>query len=201
VLSLKDYNFGLTGTAGYIASRHLKAMKETWNSLVAALDNFDSVGIMDSYFPYSDFFVEFERFDRHFDKLKWQGTKIDFVRICTPNYFHDSHLRFALRHGADAICEKPLVLNPWNIDALMEIERKTGRQVYNILQLRLHSVIKKLRETVAKGPKDNSYYIDLPYITSRGNWYDISWKGNIQKSGSIATKLFYNFIKKRYFCV
>ena len=134
-------NFGIVGVAGYIAIRHLKAIKDTGNQLVAALDRFDSVGQMDAFFPEADFFVEFERFDRHFDKLKRTGTKIDYVSICSPNYLHDSHIRFALRHGADAICEKPLVLNPWNVDALMEIERETGKRIYNILQLRLHPSI------------------------------------------------------------
>lgn len=186
-------NFGLIGAAGFIAVRHLKAIKETGNTLVAALDKFDSVGIMDSYFPNADFFTEFERFDRHIDKLKRQGTKIDFVSICSPNYLHDSHIRFALRHGADAICEKPLVLNPWNIDALSEIEKETGRNIYNIFQLRLHSVIKKLKEDIEKGPKDKIYNIDLTYITSRGHWYDTSWKGDIQKSGGVATNIGVHF--------
>jgi len=185
--------FGLIGVAGFIAVRHLKAIKETGNNLVAALDKFDSVGLLDSYFPTADFFTEFERFDRHFDKLKRQGQKIDFVSICTPNYLHDSHIRFALRQGADAICEKPLVLNPWNIDALAEIEKETGKNVYNILQLRLHPVIKKLKEEIVNGPKGKTYDIDLTYITSRGNWYDISWKGDIDKSGGIATNIGVHF--------
>jgi UDP-N-acetyl-2-amino-2-deoxyglucuronate dehydrogenase len=186
-------NFGLIGVAGYIALRHLQAIKETGNNLIAALDRFDSVGKLDSFFPKSDFFVEFERFDRHFDKLKRLGTKIDYVSICTPNYLHDSHIRFALRQGADAICEKPLVLNPWNIDALAEIEHETGGRVFNILQLRLHPVIIKLKNDIENGPKDKIYDIDLSYITSRGNWYDISWKGNIQKSGGIATNIGVHF--------
>ena len=186
-------NFCLIGAAGFIAVRHLKAIKDSGNNLVAALDKFDSVGIIDSYFPNADFFTEFERFDRHIDKLKRQGTKIDFVSICTPNYLHDSHIRFALRHGADAICEKPLVLNPWNIDALAEIEKETGKKVYNIFQLRLHSVIKKLKEDIENGPKDKIYDIDLTYITSRGHWYDTSWKGDIQKSGGIATNIGVHF--------
>lgn len=186
-------HFGLIGVAGFIAVRHLRAIKDTGNNLVAALDKFDSVGLLDNYFPTADFFTEFERFDRHFDKLKRQGQKIDFVSICTPNYLHDSHIRFALRQGTDAICEKPLVLNPWNIDALAEIERETGGHVYNILQLRLHPVIRKLKEEIDKGPADKIYDIDLTYITSRGNWYDISWKGNIQKSGGIATNIGVHF--------
>jgi UDP-N-acetyl-2-amino-2-deoxyglucuronate dehydrogenase len=188
-----EKNFGLIGVAGFIAVRHLKAIKETGNNLVAALDKFDSVGILDNFFPNADFFTEFERFDRHFDKLKRQGHKIDFVSICTPNYLHDSHIRFALRQGADAICEKPLVLNPWNIEALTEIERETDGQIYNILQLRLHPVIKKLKEDIENGPKNKIYDVDLSYITSRGNWYDISWKGDIQKSGGIATNIGVHF--------
>ena len=186
-------HFGLIGVAGFIAVRHLRAIKDTGNNLVAALDRFDSVGLLDGYFPTADFFTEFERFDRHFDKLKRQGQKIDYVSICTPNYLHDSHIRFALRQGTDAICEKPLVLNPWNIDALAEIEKETGKNVYNILQLRLHPVIMKLKEDIEKGPKGKVYDIDLTYITSRGNWYDISWKGNIQKSGGIATNIGVHF--------
>ena len=188
-----EKNFGLIGVAGFIAVRHLRAIKETGNNLVAALDKFDSVGLLDSYFPTADFFTEFERFDRHFDKLKRQGHKIDFVSICTPNYLHDSHIRFALRQGTDAICEKPLVLNPWNIDALAEIEKETGKNVYNILQLRLHPVIMKLKEDIGNAPKGKVYDIDLTYVASRGNWYDISWKGNIQKSGGIATNIGVHF--------
>jgi UDP-N-acetyl-2-amino-2-deoxyglucuronate dehydrogenase len=186
-------NFGLIGVAGYIAVRHLKAIKDTGNNLLASLDRFDSVGIIDSYFPESDFFVEFERFDRHFDKLKRTGTKIDYVSICSPNYLHDSHIRFALRHKADAICEKPIVLNPWNIDALQEIEKETGRNVYTILQLRLHPKILELREKIQNGQKGKIYNIDLSYITSRGNWYNISWKGDIQKSGGVATNIGVHF--------
>jgi UDP-N-acetyl-2-amino-2-deoxyglucuronate dehydrogenase len=186
-------NFGLIGVAGYIAIRHLKAIKETGNNLLASLDKFDCVGILDSYFPGSDFFVEFERFDRHFDKLKRTGTKIDYVSICSPNYLHDSHIRFALRHKADAICEKPIVLNPWNIDALQVIEKETGKRVYTILQLRLHPKIMELRDKIKNGPKDKVYNIDLTYITSRGNWYNISWKGDVQKSGGVATNIGVHF--------
>ena len=144
-------NFALIGAAGYIAPRHMQAIKAVGGNLVAALDKHDSVGILDSYFPDCDFFTEFERFDRHLDKLKRKGIKIDYVSICSPNYLHDSHIRFALRHGADAICEKPLVLNPWNIDALAEIEKETGRRIYTILQLRLHPSIIALRERIQKG--------------------------------------------------
>jgi len=186
-------NFGLIGVAGYIAVRHLKAIKDTGNNLLASLDRFDSVGLIDSYFPQSDFFVEFERFDRHFDKLKRTGTKIDYVSICSPNYLHDSHIRFALRHHADAICEKPIVLNPWNVDALQEIENETGRKIYTVLQLRLHPKILELRERILNGPKDKVYDVDLTYITSRGNWYFISWKGDIQKSGGVGTNIGIHF--------
>jgi UDP-N-acetyl-2-amino-2-deoxyglucuronate dehydrogenase len=186
-------NFALIGAAGFISPRHLKAIKETGNNLVAALDKFDQVGILDSYFPQADFFTEFERFDRHLDKLKRNGTKIDYVSICTPNYLHDSHIRFALRHGADAICEKPLVLNPWNVDALAEIEKETGHKVNTILQLRLHASIIALREKVLQGDPKKIYDVDLAYITSRGNWYQISWKGDKSKSGGVATNIGIHF--------
>jgi UDP-N-acetyl-2-amino-2-deoxyglucuronate dehydrogenase len=186
-------NFGLIGVAGYIAVRHLRAIKDTGNNLLASLDKFDCVGLLDGYFPQSDFFVEFERFDRHFDKLKRTGTKIDYVSICSPNYLHDSHIRFALRHQAEAICEKPIVLNPWNVDALQEIENETGRKIYTILQLRLHPKIAELREKIKNGPKDKIYDIDLSYITSRGNWYYVSWKGDVQKSGGVATNIGIHF--------
>jgi len=186
-------NFALIGAAGFIAPRHLKAIKETKNNLVAALDKFDSVGIIDSFFPNADFFVEFERFDRHIDKLRRAGTKVDYVSICSPNYLHDSHIRFALRNQADAICEKPLVLNPWNIDGLVEMEKETGKRVYNILQLRLHQSIIDLKERIEKGPKDKIYDVDLTYITSRGNWYHTSWKGDVAKSGGVATNIGVHF--------
>jgi UDP-N-acetyl-2-amino-2-deoxyglucuronate dehydrogenase len=192
-MEVSSKNFGLIGVAGYIAIRHLRAIKETGNNLLASLDRFDCVGLLDGFFPNSDFFVEFERFDRHFDKLKRTGTKIDYVSICSPNYLHDSHIRFALRHHAEAICEKPIVLNPWNIDALQEIENETGHNIYTILQLRLHPKIAELREKIKNGPKDKVYNIDLSYITSRGNWYSISWKGDIQKSGGVATNIGIHF--------
>ncbi len=190
---IRPANFGLIGVAGFVAARHLKAIKETGNNLVASLDKFDSVGIIDSFFPGSDFFVEFERFDRHFEKLKRTGTSIDYVTICSPNYLHDAHIRFALRHQADAICEKPVVLNPWNIDALSEIESETGRRVFNVLQLRHHPAIISLRDRVLSAPADKIYDIDLTYITGRGNWYYISWKGDIQKSGGVATNIGVHF--------
>ncbi len=189
----KQNNFALIGVAGYIAIRHLQAIKETGNQLLAALDPFDSVGSIDSYFPEADFFVEFERFDRHIDKLKRVGTRIDYVSICSPNYLHDSHIRFALRQGAHAICEKPLVLNPWNLDALSEIEKETGKNIYNILQLRLHPSITALKERIDNGPPDKVHDIDLTYITSRGHWYNISWKGNIEKSGGVSTNIGVHF--------
>lgn len=185
-------NFALIGAAGFIAPRHLKAIKDTGNTLVAAMDKFDSVGIIDSYFPYADFFTEFERFDRHIDKLRRQNKNVDYVSICSPNYLHDSHIRFALRQQADAICEKPLVLNPWNIDALLDIEKETGKRVYTILQLRLHPAIIKLREQVMSNPH-KIFDIDLTYITSRGKWYHHSWKGEEQKSGGIATNIGIHF--------
>lgn len=186
-------NFALIGAAGYIAPRHMKAIKDTENQLLAAYDKFDSVGVMDSYFPNADFFTEFERFDRHVEKLKRTDKKIDYVSICSPNYLHDAHIRFGLRVAADVICEKPLVLNPWNIDALKEIEAETGRKVYNILQLRLHPSIIALKEKIANGPKNKIYDIDLAYITSRGHWYYTSWKGDGSKSGGIATNIGVHF--------
>lgn len=187
-------NFALIGAAGYIAPRHLKAIKDTNNNLIAALDKFDSVGIMDSYFPDSDFFVEFERFDRHLEKLKYEkGIGLDYASICTPNYLHDAHIRMALRRGADAICEKPLVLNPWNIDALEKIEKDTGRRIWNILQLRVHPSIIALKEKIDNAPKDKIFDVDLTYLTSRGHWYYTSWKGDVTKSGGIATNIGVHF--------
>jgi UDP-N-acetyl-2-amino-2-deoxyglucuronate dehydrogenase len=185
--------FALIGAAGFIAPRHMKAIKDTGNNLLAAYDKFDSVGILDSYFPDSNFFVEFERFDRHIEKLKRTENKIDFVSICSPNYLHDAHIRFGLRIGANVICEKPLVLSPWNIDGLKEMENETGKCVYNILQLRLHPSIIALKKKIEEGPKDKIYDIDLAYITSRGNWYFTSWKGDIDKSGGIATNIGVHF--------
>ncbi len=185
-------NFALIGAAGFIANRHLKAIKDTGNRLIAALDKHDNVGILDSYFPEADFFTEFERFDRHLDKLKRKGQPVDYVSICSPNYLHDSHARFALRSGADAICEKPLVLNPWNLDGLEEIERETGKKINTILQLRLHPAIEGLRKKIANGG-NTTHDVDLRYITSRGNWYQSSWKGDVSKSGGIATNIGIHF--------
>ncbi len=180
--------FALIGAGGYVAPRHMKAIKALGGDLKVAFDPNDSVGIIDSYFPEASFFVEFERFDRHIDKLRRKGEKIDYVSICSPNYMHDAHCRFALRSEADAICEKPLVLNPWNIDGLAEIERDTGRKISTILQLRLHPAIKLLREKVAASDR-NDMTLDLTYITSRGRWYHSSWKGDEPKSGGIATNI------------
>jgi UDP-N-acetyl-2-amino-2-deoxyglucuronate dehydrogenase len=191
---MNKINFGLIGAAGYIAPRHMRAIKDTGNDLVAALDRFDSVGIIDSFFPYADFFTESERFDRHLDKLRRKGErKIDYVSICTPNYLHDSHIRLALRNDAHAICEKPLVLNPWNIDALKEIENESGKKIYNILQLRHHQAIIDLKKQIDEGPQDKIYDVDLSYITSRGHWYHISWKGDNAKSGGVATNIGVHF--------
>ena len=186
-------NFVLIGAGGYIASRHMKAIKDTGNNLIAALDKHDSVGILDSYFPDADFFTEFERFDRHLEKLKRQGVKTDFVSVCSPNYLHDAHIRFGLRIGADVICEKPVVLNPWNIEALMEIEKEAGGQVFTILQLRLHPAIIALKEKIDAAPLGKKNQVDLQYITSRGHWYHASWKGDVQKSGGIATNIGVHF--------
>ncbi len=186
-------NFALIGAAGYIAPRHLKAIKDTGNNLVAALDPFDSVGIMDSYFPEADFFTEYERFDRHIEKIKRKGTDLNYVSICTPNYLHDAHIRFGLNQGADVICEKPIVLNPWNLEALQEKAREKGKTVYNILQLRLHQSVIDLKKKIDNGPKDKKYDIDLAYLTSRGHWYYTSWKGYINKSGGIATNIGVHF--------
>jgi UDP-N-acetyl-2-amino-2-deoxyglucuronate dehydrogenase len=188
-------NFALIGAAGYIAPRHMKAIKETGHNLVCALDPYDGIGIMDSYFPEAAFFTEPERFDRHLDKLRRQGEKkIDYVSICSPNYMHDAHIRMALRNEAHAICEKPLVLNPWNLDALQEIELETGKKIYTILQLRLHPAILELKKKIESEIENGKVYeVDLTYITSRGKWYFTSWKGDIHKSGGVATNIGVHF--------
>jgi UDP-N-acetyl-2-amino-2-deoxyglucuronate dehydrogenase len=189
----KQKKFAIIGVGGYIAVRHLKAIKDTGNILLATLDPSDSVGIIDSYFPDSHFFVEFERFDRHVDKLRRSGVQIDYVSICSPNYLHDSHIRFALRSGASAICEKPLVLNPWNIEALAEIEKEYNKKIYTILQLRLHPVLIDLKNKIDSNNSQQIHDLTLTYITSRGNWYFNSWKGDIHKSGGIATNIGIHF--------
>src|SRR5687767_9666771 len=191
----------LIRAAGYIAPRHMQAVKATGNTLVAAMDPSDSVGVIDSYFPEASFFTEFERFDRHLDKLRrgGDGGAADYISICSPNYLHDSHMRFALRSGADAICEKPLVLNPWNIDGLLEIERSSGCSVSTILQLRVHPAIAALRERVLAEPADRKHEVDLTYITARGLWYQHSWKGDVKKSGGIATNIGVHFFDMLHF--
>ncbi len=189
-------NFALIGAAGYIAPRHMQAVKDTGNRLVAATDPFDSVGILDRYFDDVDYFKEFERFDRHIEKLRRidDGREVHYVSICSPNYMHDAHIRFALRVGANAICEKPMVLNPWNVDALAELEQESGRRIYNILQVRVHPAILALKAKVEKEtPKSKKHNIDLTYITSRGNWYFYSWKGEMEKSGGVATNIGIHF--------
>ena len=183
-------NFALIGAAGYIAPRHMKAIKDTENNLYAAYDKFDSVGIIDSYFPKCSFFTQYELFERHLSKTK---EHLDFVSICTPNYLHDAHIRFGLRAGADVICEKPLVLNPWNIDSLQDIERESCGRVYTILQLRLHQAIIDLKKRIDEGPAGKIYDVDLTYITSRGSWYYSSWKGEEHKSGGVATNIGVHF--------
>jgi UDP-N-acetyl-2-amino-2-deoxyglucuronate dehydrogenase len=193
-MSSNNKKFALIGAAGYIAPRHMKAIKETGSTLVAAMDPMDSVGIIDSYFPNTDFFIEPERFDRHLDKLRRSGDrKVDYVSICSPNYLHDAHIRMALRNDAHAICEKPLVLNPWNLDGLEEIEKETGKKVFNILQLRYHKAIINLKKKIDSLPKDRIHDIDLTYITSRGKWYQYSWKGNTSKSGGVVTNIGIHF--------
>jgi UDP-N-acetyl-2-amino-2-deoxyglucuronate dehydrogenase len=187
-------NFALIGAAGYIAPRHMQAIKETGNNLSVALDKSDSVGILDRYFPDASFFTEFERFDRHVEKLR-RGpaeNRVNYVSICSPNYLHDAHIRFALRVHADAICEKPLVLEPWNVDALAEIERETGKRISSILQLRLHPAVVALRDKVLSAP-DRIHDVDLTYVTSRGKWYAVSWKGDEHKSGGIVMNIGVHF--------
>ena len=183
--------YALIGASGYIAPRHMKAIRDTGGDLVVAYDPNDSVGILDSHFPDAHFFTEFERFDRHVDKLRRRGERLDYVSIASPNYLHDAHCRFALRSGADAICEKPLVLNPWNIDGLAEIERDMGKRIYSILQLRLHPAIIALRDKFRNSTKKHT--VELTYCTSRGRWYHASWKGDDSKSGGVATNIGVHF--------
>lgn len=185
--------FGLIGAAGYIAPRHMQAIKETGNTLEVALDPSDSVGIIDSYFPDASFFTETERFDRHIDRLKHKGSGLDYISVCSPNYLHDSHVRLGLRAGCDVICEKPLVLNPKNIDYLKTLEVQSGKKINNILQLRLHNVIKEIKNMVKNSPKDKIFDFDLTYITSRGLWYHHSWKGDESKSGGLVTNIGIHF--------
>lgn len=186
-------SFALIGVCGYIAPRHLQAIRDTGNVLIAALDRSDSAGVLDSYFPDARFFTEFERFDRHLEKLRRKGQGVEYVSICSPNYLHDAHVRFALRIGADAICEKPLVINPWNAAALGELEKESGRRIHTIMQLRLHPAICRLKEQVAQGPREKVYDVEVTYITARGQWYAVSWKGDESKSGGIAANIGIHF--------
>ncbi len=191
---MSQHNFALVGAAGYIAPRHMQAIQATGNELVCALDPYDGMGIIDRYFPNADFFTEPERFDRHLDKLRRLGTgKVDYVSICSPNYLHDAHIRMAVRNDAHAICEKPVVLNPWNLDSLCDLELESGKNIYTILQLRLHPSIQQLKKQIDQGPAGKVYDIDLNYVTSRGRWYFFSWKGDIQKSGGVATNIGIHF--------
>ncbi len=192
-------NFAVFGVAGYVAPRHLRAIKETGNNMVAAYDKSDSVGVIDAYFPDAAFFTEMELFDRHVSKMKNTPQELDYISVCTPNYLHDAHTRYALRLGTDVICEKPLVLNPWNVDYLQNVERETGHRVSNILQLRLHPSIVALKKKIESGPRDKVYDVDLTYITARGNWYYTSWKGNESKSGGIATNIGVHFYDMLYY--
>ena len=194
-------NFAIIGAAGYIAPRHMKAIKETGNELLIALDPHDSVGILDNYFPKCEFFTEPERFDRRIDKLRRfshsenseSNLSVEYISICSPNYLHDSHIRIALRNGSHAICEKPIVLNPWNIDVLSQLEKESSKKIYTILQLRLHPAIIDMKKLIENSPKDRIYNIDLTYITARGKWYSRSWKNNLEKSGGIATNIGVHF--------
>ena len=186
-------NFALTGLAGYIAPRHLKAIRDTGNRLVAAVDPHDSVGIVDQFFPEASFFTEIERFDRHLEKLRRgaHGEQVDYLSICSPNHLHDAHIRLALRIGAHALCEKPLVLNPWNLDLIQDLEREYERTVSTVLQLRVHPRLLELRERLRQS--DRRHSVRLTYITSRGQWYRYSWKGDVSKSGGVATNIGIHF--------
>ena len=188
---MKD--FAIIGLSGYIAPRHIKAIKDTQSNLLAATDPHDNVGFLDSYYPNASFFTEYERFDRYMDKLQNASSGVDFVSVCSPNYLHDAHIKSALRWGADAICEKPLVLNPWNLDTLERLEKETGKRVWSILQLRLHPSIIALKEGIENSPASTIHEVDLTYITARGLWYYASWKGDVSKSGGIATNIGIHF--------
>src|SRR3989442_5733990 len=188
-------NFALTGVAGFVAPRHLQAIKDTGNRLVAAVDPHDNVGVLDRYSFDVRFFTEIERFDRHLEKLRRgpDASRVHFVSICSPNHLHDAHIRLALRVGAHAICEKPLVINPWNLDALEELEQETGRRVNTVLQLRLHPDLIALRERLRQERSVARHDVCLTYITARGRWYDVSWKGSEERSGGIVTNIGIHF--------
>jgi len=189
------YNFAVIGVGGYIAPRHLRAIRDTGNNLIAAVDPKDSVGVLDQFGFGVRFFTEIERFDRHLEKLRRgpEENQVHYVSVCSPNYLHDAHCRLALRTGSDVICEKPLVINPWNLDALAEIEAETGHRIYNVLQLRVHPELLKLKKSLAESPSDTKQEVVLTYITSRGNWYHVSWKGQQDKSGGVATNIGVHF--------
>lgn len=189
-------NFAITGVGGYIAPRHLKAIKDTKNQLVAAVDPNDSVGLLDQFSFDVRFFKEVERFDRHLEKLKRgpAADRVDFLTVCSPNHLHDAHCRLGLRVGADVICEKPLVINPWNLDLLQELEAETGKRIYNVLQLRVHPALVALQEKIQQeSRRGKNHAVELTYITSRGNWYDVSWKGNPEMSGGVPTNIGIHF--------
>lgn len=188
-------NFALVGAAGFVAPRHMKAIRDTGHQLVAAMDPHDSVGVLDSHFPAARFFTEIERFDRHLEKLRREanGNQVDYVSVCSPNYLHDAHVRLALRVGAHAICEKPLVINPWNLDQLKAVEDDHGKRVYTVLQLRLHDQLKALKAKIDSEPAGKKHQVDLAYITRRGQWYNTSWKGDLERSGGVAMNIGIHF--------
>jgi len=190
---MQPRRFAIVGVGGYIAPRHLRAIRETGNEIIAALDPSDSVGILDSYSYDTAYFREFERFDRHLEKLRRRGAGAEYVSICSPNYLHDAHMRFALRIGAHAICEKPLVINPWNLKPLLELADEHQKRIYAVLQLRYHPTIQALRKRVAAESSTHQHTIDLTYITPRGRWYLNSWKGNVEQSGGLATNIGIHF--------
>jgi UDP-N-acetyl-2-amino-2-deoxyglucuronate dehydrogenase len=188
-------NFALIGAAGYIAPRHLQAIADNGHRVVAAVDPHDSVGVLDRYFPDARFFTEIERFDRHLERLRREkrDTKVDYLSVCSPNYLHDAHCRLGLRLHADVICEKPLTINPWNLDALAELEQEFGRRVYTVLQLRLLPVLRELKEKLERDPARQRARLCLTYVTRRGPWYETSWKGDHSKSGGVAMNIGVHF--------
>ena len=192
-MMIKKHQFALIGAAGFVAPRHMKAMHALGQNMIAACDQHDNVGILDRYFPDCRFFTEIERFERYIEKKKYTQERIEYVSVCTPNYLHDSHCRLALRAGANAICEKPLVISPWNLDQLALVEKETGHKIYNILQLRLHESVKALKAKVATMDPSERITFDLSYITRRGAWYHQSWKGDPSKSGTLAMNIGVHF--------
>jgi len=182
--------FALTGAGGYVAPRHMKAIKEVGGDLIVALDPNDSVGVLDAYFPNCSFFIDTERFDRHLEKLYYSDEQINYLSICSPNYLHDAHCRLGMRVGADVICEKPLVINPWNLDQLKEVEYRFGKKIYTVLQLRLHPEVIKLKNMV---DRNQLHKVEIKYVTPRGKWYDMSWKGDVLKSGGVLANIGIHF--------